>query len=596
MLLVAACLTAAGMRGAISCGHDFDFHIVSWLEVARAWHQGVVFPGWAQSPAWQAGEPRFVFYPPLTWMLGALLGSAFGAGVVGWTVAAWTFVFASLLGTGVATRKLAAEWLPKEAAGLAGVLAMVSPYVLFTAFERSALAELAAGVWVPLVLWQATRRCAQAKGTLRAQVLNGAAAGLGLAIAASWLTNAPAGVMVCYMLAGVSAVTAWTERSWWPILRALVAVAGGLGLAAFYLVPAAWEQQWVSIRAAQEVGLRIEDSWLFARHAGTEMVFHDSVLRDASWVLVVTVLAIVLSVAVIVRTGVLRREDRREWLPLLVLVPAVFAMQFPFSTFVWKMLPKVDFLQFPWRLTMLLTPVLAVFAAMALQRWRGTARAVGIAVWMVAAMLASARVFHQACDNEDTIGGQMEQWHGDGFPATDEYAPLGAENAELAAGLPDACLVGDPHAVFGVDEADGVPRWNRQAAPCLATAQAREWGVEEKTVVIETPRDAYLILRLRRFPAWQATINGRASAAAAQREDGLMVLPVRPGVNRIRLRWKTTREVQIGRWITLLAAVAWLLLWRTAADAGSGERSESGTVPGTDLAKRTMPYTKADVD
>lgn len=120
--------------------------------------------------------------------------------------------------------------------------------------------------------------------------------------------------------------------------------------------------------------------------------------------------------------------------------------------------------------------------------------------------------------------------------------------------------------------------------------------MEEKTVVIETPRDAYLILRLRRFPAWQATINGRASAAAAQREDGLMVLPVRPGVNRIRLRWKTTREVQIGRWITLLAAVAWLLLWRTAADAGSGERSESGTVPGTDLAKRTMPYTKADVD
>ena len=57
-------------------------------------------------------------------------------------------------------------------------------------------------------------------------------------------------------------------RSWAPVLRATVAAALGLGLAAIYLVPAAVEQSWVDIRqATDDPGLLIENSWLFARHA-----------------------------------------------------------------------------------------------------------------------------------------------------------------------------------------------------------------------------------------------------------------------------------------------------------------------------------------
>src|SRR5215469_18902093 len=72
-----------------SCGHDFDFHLVSWFDALHSWREGIFYPHWAPSPNFNAGEPRFIFYPPLTWMLGAALGAVLPWG---WVPAAMTFL------------------------------------------------------------------------------------------------------------------------------------------------------------------------------------------------------------------------------------------------------------------------------------------------------------------------------------------------------------------------------------------------------------------------------------------------------------------------------------------------------------------------
>jgi hypothetical protein len=130
-----------------SCGHDFDVHLVSWLDCVNAWRHGIPYPHWAPSPNYGAGEPRFVFYPPLTWMLGAVLGL-----VLPWHLAPIALTFLILAATGLATRALALEALDDLPATLAGCASLFSTFTLFTAYERSAFPEFAGGFWLPLIV------------------------------------------------------------------------------------------------------------------------------------------------------------------------------------------------------------------------------------------------------------------------------------------------------------------------------------------------------------------------------------------------------------------------------------------------------------
>ena len=98
-----------------SCGPDFSFHLVSWIEAQRSFLHGILYPHWASGPNFGAGEPRFVFYPPLTWMAGALLGL-----IVPWPVVSTVLAYLLLAATGLANRALARQMMADGPATLAG--------------------------------------------------------------------------------------------------------------------------------------------------------------------------------------------------------------------------------------------------------------------------------------------------------------------------------------------------------------------------------------------------------------------------------------------------------------------------------------------
>jgi len=567
LILLAAALAVAPMilRGP-SCGHDFDFHLSSWFDALHSWRNGLVYPHWAPSANYGAGEPRFVFYPPLTWMLGALLGS-----VMPWQFVPAALIFLLLAGTGLATRALAREALDEGAATLAGCFALFSGYALFTAYERSAFGELTGGIWIPLLLLFILRSRVDS-GPVWRQALDGSILPLALVVAGCWFSNAPLGLMACFLLPAVALASAVSARNWAPVLRASAAMVAGLAIAGLYLLPAACEQRWVDIRQAiGDPGQRIESSFLFARHADPALASHDSVLHRAS-LIAVFMLAVAFSGLLIALLPKSRRSriwsQRRWWIPLALIPPAVLFLMLPVSLPVWNLLPRLRFLQFPWRWLVVLEAPMAIFMATALwplRRWARWIVAAGCAGFFLATVAHVAHNNYQVCDEEDAVAGMVSAYKsGSGFEGTDEYAPPGADNELVPPGLPAACLVTDPLTALGLSpggQAEAPLEWKEDQHSCDATPPWQLDQPEHKRLTGTLPHAGFLILRLRSYPAWRVRLNGQTISSLPRRDDGLMAVPVPQGPVELTVDWTTTPDVIAGRWLSALGVLLLAMLW-----------------------------------
>ncbi len=545
-LATLAAIAPSFFRGS-SCGHDFDFHLVSWMEVARDWHAGLAYPHWISSANYGAGEPRLVFYPPASWLLGALLGSLFG-----WTAAPVLFVVASLFAAGLSMHRLAREWLPDPSATIAACLYVANPYTLFVVYERAAYGELLAAAFIPLVLLFALRQ-------------KPPVAALAFAVAATWLSNAPAGVIACYTLLWFALLQLLCERSLWPALRIGSATLLGLGLDSFYLVPAAYEQRWVQISRAILPGMRVQDSFLFA-HTGEPL--HDGVLRTASWIAVLLIAIAVVGALVWWRleiTSPLQPDDDPVGtaggrtamqarfafasLPVLVLF-----LLLPVSAPLWRVAPHLRFLQFPWRWLIVVSPVAALSLSGALvcirrKEWQYT---VACTLAVLSIVLCSTLYF-QHCDDEDAIPAQVALLASEeGQEGTDEYTALGVDNSAIQQNLPPVRVLRSPDAGIASSTATENPPWQPDSSGELpAQIHLEHWQGEDRRLTIKNSIPGYAVLRLEDYPRWQILRNGVVMHLQTHREDGLIAVPLSAGAAELEVKWVATPDVFAGEDLSL---------------------------------------------
>src|SRR5271163_1523382 len=110
-------------------GHDFEFHIFSWMEVLGQWQHGILYPRWAALAHWGYGEARFLFYPPASWSLGAALGA-----VLPWKIVPGAYCWIVLTLAGASMYRLAREWLPAPDALFAALFYALNPYHLLIVY------------------------------------------------------------------------------------------------------------------------------------------------------------------------------------------------------------------------------------------------------------------------------------------------------------------------------------------------------------------------------------------------------------------------------------------------------------------------------
>lgn len=530
-------------------GHDVEFHLYSWLEVLAQWKHGTLYPRWAALAHFGYGEPRFIFYPPGSWTLGALLSAVFP-----WTIASPVYIWLVLVLAGVSMFALARRWLDSRNALFAAVLYAVNPYHLVIVYWRSAFAELLASCLVPLLLLFVLE-AADGKRRMIAP--------LGLVLAAAWLTNAPAAVMIHYSLALLIAFFAWKRRSPRLLLVGVGAVTLGACLAAFYLLPAIYEQKWVNIAEAVSAGSRPADNFLFIHTTDPD---HDAFNRIISWIAVLEMgaifaAAVALSVerallpalpAVAKTSGQKRplHTKRSElWIAVLLWAAGACLLMFPVSGMLWNILPKMRFMQFPWRWLLCVSMIFTVLVASGLRRWwmRAAVCILSIAVIVVAWRRVQAPWWDTAADLREM---QDNMATGVGYEGTDEYTPVGA----------------DPSAI------DKEARKVAVEGPARAVIHVTRWDAEVKAFTAEMSAPDQLAVRLFPYPAWQTSVNGRIVETAARASSGQMLVPVQAGMNHVGIHFVRTWDRSAGWWISILSLAA-LAIWsyraRAPADAAN---------------------------
>jgi non-canonical purine NTP pyrophosphatase (RdgB/HAM1 family) len=564
-------------------GHDFEFHMFSWMEVFSQWQHGILYPRWAALAHWGYGEARFLFYPPASWTFGAALGA-----VLPWKIVPGAYCWIVLTLAGGAMYRLARQWLPAPDALFAAVFYALNPYHLLIVYWRSAYAELLAAPLLPLLLLCLLRLFSrEPEPSFRPTLW------LSLTLAAAWLTNAPAAIMIYYSTAGLTLVLAAmgaravvTEPSqrnneWHPlfrsVLRTVLAMLLGAGLASFYLIPAIYEQGWVNLGEVLSPGVRPQDNFLFTTLADPD--------HNRFNLLVSTIAAVEIGVLVLAIRGVvicslatwfskgkkhLRTappggpdtqsatkgiSSRTSWIVILLSAwgAACAALMLSPSNPLWEHLPKLRFVQLPFRWLLCMNAALAMLLTMATKRW--TTRLLASAVLLAAVIVAGYRTQPPWWDTAADIREMSDAvTDGSGYEGTDEYVPAGADPYELNKSLPR------------ISDGSGA----------AVRSEVLAWTQTEKHFTVNAAEPENVTVRLFSYPAWEVVVNGKPAATQKTDVTELVVIPVAAGANDVHIYFRRTIDRFVGNIISLISLLLFLVAWFTSRKVQFQKAREPG--------------------
>ena len=500
------CAVSPWFHYGIPSGHDFEFHFNSWVEVLAHWRQGVFYPHWAAWAHYGYGEARFIFYPPISWMLGGALSA-----ILPWKVVPGTYVWLALTLAGLSMYVVARRWMSPSAALFAAIFYALNPYHLVIVYWRSAYAELLAAAYLPLLLYFLIRLEADGKRMI---------APTAVLLAAGWLTNVPSAVMMHYALAVLAVWISISHRRWQVLFYAGITVVAGAALAGVYLVPVFHQKSWVSLDQVLSPGVRPEENFLFAHTSDAE---HDSFNRLIS-VVAVTECAVLAGGLLLWRV----KKISRLWSALVLWGAFSALLTLQFTSPLWRFLPQLRYVQFPWRWLLVLNLALAVTLALTFRSaWlRAAACVLGIAL----VFTAGKQILTPWWDNTGDLWQMIDDQHDRiGNEGVDEYEPAAVD--------PDQ-----------VDQNGPLAKYEGAGS---ANILVQRWDAERRIILANSQSPGILDLRLFNYPLWQVKING-STLSAGTGSRGEMTIPVRSGKNRIEVRFVEGWDRPVGASISLI--------------------------------------------
>jgi uncharacterized membrane protein len=510
---------------AVPANHEEHAYVYRLIEFRDLLAAGYWSPQWATDFRKGLGSPYFVYYQP---------GFFYLASLVPWSVEptralGWTVIAAIVFGFATAFAFIRSRFGPW--AGVIGATAfVVAPYVRTDLIVRGDLSELTGMMLVPFVLHRFLDALEDGR--------RGDLVGIAIGVAAAIVVHPAVGLLLGLALGASLAVLGALRRAWARAALVGAAMAVGVGLAGFYVLPVALETHLVSFDAGF-VGL-----WDYRRH----LVGVLQLLLDPTVQRPFPVSPGRLSLLLVLCNVVLWATGRRTWTPaqrrffgftLLVTGLMLFLMT-PASRIVWEHLAVLQKVQFPGRALAVLTPAMAcvIGAIGGTTRWDRRHAALGLltlalAAWSLAhAPLPRARRFVPVASAADIATGYFRP------DLADEWLPRGATNVRRH-------LARQP-SVWG--------------SGCALADFRREQGLLAVRVQ-GGPTGCIVTMPHFFFPVgWRATLDGSEGAATLGRTpNGLMQVRVAPGHGgALEVVFGMTPMRRLGWGVTALAATVGL--------------------------------------
>lgn len=535
-------------------GADGLLHFHRLVQLDRAVRHGLLYPRWLPDLGYGFGFPLFNYYAPLSYyLLLPLRWLGLPAQTVllaGFALALWALALATYL------------WgrdLFGERAGFAAAFAAVyGPYILHDVYRRGGLASIWGLVWLALTAW-AVRRTMARSGP-------GPLVGVVLGSAALMLTHNITALMGVPLLVGYVLFLAplYGLRS---ALRPLLALALGLGLSAFFWLPALREQDFVQVH---QLYLPRDFDYHYNFISLEQLLTPPRPVDPALINLIVPVsLGWVPLALALVGWGpvgaLLPREVRAHRWALSLATLALALMTLPVSLPLWELLPPLRFVQFPWRFlapTTLLLALLAGLGAEVLMKrasWTGPLLVLGMAVFALTWLYPLYYPPQAEPLPPDQIRYEAESGHL-GATAAGDYLPRWVQERPA----PDALLP-----LYEAAAPDYIiPRLDPASLPAGARVLEAAYGLTWARVTVESPEPFRIRFLWYFFPGWYGRLDGRPLPLGPDGPHGLLGADIPAGRHEVFIFFGDT---PLRRWawgISGASALLFLIALLFARQAG----------------------------
>jgi hypothetical protein len=534
--------------GRVLAGHDIVTYLIYAQQTAANLGEGQLFPAWGGGFNAGYGSPALLFYPPLTSYVNAipvLVGIPVIFGVCGLALLAHLLSGMALFG-----------WLRSAGLGRsalpAAVVYMVAPYRFVDLYLRSALSEHWAFVWPPLILWAASspRLSRSMRVALTA-----------LLVAALLLTNLPMAVLFGIALAIWFAFSRRLSGMRLPVVAGVVL---GFAVAAFALVPQALSSSFFDTDryyGAAAGRFRASANTLFADGFG---VWSPNTLF--SLVLMLTGALALAAYWLLGRTG---RRNRGARLAILGAVAGVVVASGPMGA-IWDALPVVSKLQFPWRVSAVMTLVLALLVA------RLEPRRAWMIVILTAVVAAPFSSWDRTAPASTFLGPQPPPTEpGTVFPDPHTAWQAGSSGWYWRhENLAEPWLLPKNQRPFLFPDLSGdraveldLIRNRPAAMPGQPGAHIRviEWGQIRRTLEVSSPNGGVLLWRVLPFPDMRVTVDDSKVDATEDAVTGLLSHLVPAGDHVVSWTWRAFPALRRARGVSIPGLFVVLALMLAAA-------------------------------